>query len=70
MSDARMYGQTVWFQRDVEKFRELARDDPEEFLLRLETSGALMFAAQMTAAAEELRKRGMGVQKKQRRRRR
>lgn len=70
MSDASLYGHAVWFQRDVEKFRKMAQEDPEEFLDQLETSGALMFAAQMTAAAEQLRKLGMGEQQTRRRRRR
>ena len=67
------YGDTPWYQRDVEKYRVMAKEDPEQFLQKLENSGAVMFAAQMNVAAELLREAGMGVREeppKRRRRRR
>lgn len=73
MSDQMAYGETPWYKRDVEKYRELAKEDPEQFLQKLENTGAVMFAAQMNVAAELLRESGMGVEPaptKRRRRRR
>ena len=64
------YGDTPWYQRDVEKWRNLAEEDPEAFLHRLENTGAVMFAAQTNVAAELLRKAGMGETPEPRKRRR